>query len=151
MKLLLIIISASDICVVSLPSTSIFDVDVPTKFYEYLACCRPQIGICGGDLAKLINSNCIGFTVSDGQIDKLAQVIVSLKNSPSLVISMEKNSHSILQKFTLDAIASKFKDILEEEFKKRKISVKNLVLSGLTVFYLRQFFFSTRLQYFCKT
>lgn len=115
-----IIISASDICVVSLPSTPIFDVDVPTKFYEYLACCRPQIGICGGDLAKIINSNRIGFTVSDGQIDEIAKLVVSFKNSKSLISTMEKNSYALLQDYTLDALASQFKTVLEKEIKQRK-------------------------------
>jgi glycosyltransferase involved in cell wall biosynthesis len=115
-----IIISASDLCVVSLPSTAIFDVDVPTKFYEYLACCKPQIGICGGELAKIINSNKLGFTVMDGDIDRLADVIMSLKNSPSLVSSMQKNSISVLQSFSLDSLASDFSTVLKNQMNKNK-------------------------------
>jgi len=114
------IISASDLCIVSLPSTAIFDVDVPTKFYEYLACCKPQVGICGGELAKIINSNKIGFTVPDGKIDRIAEVIISIKNSPSLVSSMQKNSMSVLQRFSLDSLAMDFNIVLKSKMKKNK-------------------------------
>jgi colanic acid biosynthesis glycosyl transferase WcaI len=113
-------ISASDLCVVSLPSTAIFGVDVPTKFYEYLACYKPQIGICGGELAKIINSNNLGFTVMDGEIDRLADGIMSLKNSPSLVSSMQKNSISVLQSFSLDSLASAFGIMLKNKNEKNK-------------------------------
>jgi putative colanic acid biosynthesis glycosyltransferase WcaI len=113
-------ISASDLCVVSLPSTAIFGVDVPTKFYEYLACCKPQVGICGGELAKIINSNNLGFTVMDGEIDKLAEGIMSLKNSPSLVSSMQKNSISVLQSYSLDSLASDFSFVIKNKMKKNK-------------------------------
>jgi glycosyltransferase involved in cell wall biosynthesis len=109
------IISSSDICVVILPSEPIFDVDVPTKFYEYLACHKPQIGICAGELAKIINSNQIGLTVSDGDIDKIVDSIGLLKNSRSLVQSMEKNSHRTLLLFSLDSLASKFAEVLKKE------------------------------------
>jgi len=108
-------ISASDLCVVSLPSTAIFGVDVPTKFYEYLACCKPQVGICGGELAKIINSNNLGFTVMDGEIDRLAEGIMSLKNSPSLVSSMQKNSISVLQRYSLDSLASDFSFVIKNK------------------------------------
>jgi colanic acid biosynthesis glycosyl transferase WcaI len=108
------IISSADVCVVSLPSEPIFDVDVPTKFYEYLACYKPQIGICAGELAKIINSNHIGFTVNDGDIDKIVDSIKMLKNSPSLIESMEKNSHTTLLAFSLDNLASNFAEVLKK-------------------------------------
>jgi glycosyltransferase involved in cell wall biosynthesis len=108
-------ISASDLCIVSLPSTAIFGVDVPTKFYEYLACSKPQVGICGGELAKIINSNNLGFTVMDGETDKLAEGIMSLKNSPSLVSSMQRNSISVLQSYSLDALASDFSFVIKNK------------------------------------
>lgn len=109
------IISAADVCVVSLPSAPIFDVDVPTKFYEYLACYKPQIGICSGDLAKIINSNKIGSTVIDGDINRLKETIITFKNSPSLMHSMQENSRTTLQEYTLDNLASKFNNDLKRE------------------------------------
>ena len=114
------IISAADVCVVSLPSDPIYEVTVSTKFFDYLACFKPQIGICGGELARIINSNNIGLTVRDGEIDKIADSILFLKNSPLLISTMEENSHAVLQFFSLDTLASKLDDLLKMEIARKK-------------------------------
>jgi glycosyltransferase involved in cell wall biosynthesis len=120
------VISSADVCVVPLSSEPIYEATIPTKFFDYLACYKPQIGICGGELANIINSNKIGITVKDGEIDKLVDGILSLKNSPLLIHSMEENSHSVLQDFSVDTLASKFNDVLKEEImRKGERKVKN--------------------------
>src|SRR4029078_4698724 len=116
------IISSADACVVPLSPDPIYDATIPTKFFDYLACHKPQIGICGEELAMIINSHKIGLTVKDGEIDKLVDVILSLKNSPTLVSSMEQNSHALLQEFSISTLASKFNDVLNEEILKKKNS-----------------------------
>jgi colanic acid biosynthesis glycosyl transferase WcaI len=117
------IISAADVCTVSLPADPIFDVDVPSKFYEYLACSRPFIGICGGEPAKIINSFNIGRTIKAGDIAGLVSIIRDFKDSPALLQTMEKNSRALLQKFSLDSLASYFLNILnKEKNNKRKIT-----------------------------
>ena len=114
------IMSAADVCVVPLSSDPIYETTLPTKFFDHLACFKPQIGICTGELAKIINSNKIGLTVKDGETDKLVQGILTLKNSPSLIQSMEKNSHAVLESFSLDTLASKLGNVLQKEFLRRK-------------------------------
>jgi len=114
------IISSADVCVVPLSSDPIYNATIPTKFFDYLACHKPQIGICGEELAMIINSNKIGLTVNDREIDKLVDGILSLKNSPSLIHSMEQNSHAVLQEFSLNNLASKFNKVLKEEIIKKK-------------------------------
>lgn len=121
------IISSADACVVPLSPDPIYDATIPTKFFDYLACHKPQIGICGEELAMIINTNKIGLTVKDGEIDKLVDVILSLKNSPSLVSLMEQNSHALLQEFSISTLASKFNDVLNEEILKKENS-KNVYL-----------------------
>lgn len=111
------IISAVDICTVLLSPEPIFEIAVPSKFYEYLACYKPIIGICRGDLAAIINSNNIGYAVDVGDISKLASIIKNMKDSPSLMQTIERNSALTLQKFSIDAISSKFSDILKKEMK----------------------------------
>ena len=86
----------------------------------YLACYKPQIGICGGELADIINSNNIGLTVENGQIDKLSDAILTLKNSPSLIHTMERNSKNVLQFFSLDTLALKLNDALKYEIVRKK-------------------------------
>jgi len=114
-KIVPYIISAADVCVVPLSSEPIYETTIPTKFFDYLACNKPQIGICGGELEELINSNKIGVTVKDGETDKLVGVLLSLSNSPSLIDSMKLNSRELLSNFTLDKLSSNFNKALEKE------------------------------------
>ena len=114
------IISAADVCVVPLSRGQIYETTVPTKFFDYLACHKPLIGICGGELAEIINSNHIGITVSDGEIDKVVDAILNLKNSPSLIQSMEKNTDSVLEFFSLYTLASRLKEVLNKEITRWK-------------------------------
>jgi glycosyltransferase involved in cell wall biosynthesis len=114
------IISAADVCVVPLSSEPIYETTIPTKFFDYLACRKPQIGICGGELAKIIITNNIGVTVKDGEIDKLVDEILTLKNSPSLLQSMEENTDTVLQLFSLDTLAYKLNNVLKKEVKRKK-------------------------------
>jgi len=113
------IISASDVCIVSLPPEPIFDVDVPTKFYEYLACCKPLIGISQGEVAEIINSSNIGRTAKAGDIDNLADIIKELKNSPALIETLKDNCYATLSRFSLDSLALSFLDQLNIEKSKR--------------------------------
>ena len=114
------IITSADVCVVPLSSEPIYQATIPTKFFDYLACYKPQIGICSGELAMMINSNKIGLTVEHGEIDKLVDAILSLKNSPSLIQSMTDNSRYVLQEFSLNTLALKFNDVLKQEIMKKK-------------------------------
>jgi glycosyltransferase involved in cell wall biosynthesis len=111
------IISAVDVCTVLLSPEPIFEIAVPSKFYEYLACNKPIIGICRGELADIISSNSIGYTTDVGDINKLASIIKSMKDSPSLMQTIERNSAFTLQKFSIDTISSKFSDILKKEMR----------------------------------
>lgn len=108
------IISAVDVCTVSLSSQPIFDVDVPTKFYEYLACCKPLIGISQGELARIITSTNIGRSVKSSDIDGLVSIINDFKSSPALLQDMENNSCILLQRFSLDTLATNFSEMLKK-------------------------------------
>jgi glycosyltransferase involved in cell wall biosynthesis len=111
-KIMPSIISAADACIVSLPPDPIFDVDVPTKFYEYLACFKPLIGISQGEVAEIINASNIGRTAKAGDIDKLVDIIKELKNSPALMETLKDNCSATLNRFSLDSLASSFLDHL---------------------------------------
>jgi glycosyltransferase involved in cell wall biosynthesis len=116
------IISAADVCIVSLPPEPIFDVDVPTKFYEYLACYKPLIGISQGEVAEIINSSNIGRTAKAGDIDSLVDVIKQLKSSPHLMETIKDNCYTTLLRFSLDSLASSFLNQLILEESKRHAS-----------------------------
>jgi glycosyltransferase involved in cell wall biosynthesis len=118
------IISAADVCVVPLSPESIYETTLPTKFFDYLACNKPQIGICGGELEELINTNKIGLTVKDGEIDRLVNVVLSLSNSPSLIDSMILNSGQLLSSFTLSRLSFNFDRALRKEILIKNTRIK---------------------------
>jgi len=118
------IISAADVCVVPLSSEPIYETTLPTKFFDYLACNKPQIGICGGELEELINANKIGLTVKDGETEKLVEILLSLSNSPSLIDSMSLNSSRLLSNFTLDTLSTNLDKTLKEEILIRNHRIK---------------------------
>ena len=68
----------------------------------------------------MINSKNIGKTVKDGETDNLIEVILSFKNSPSMVQLMAQNSGKVVADFTLDALASKFAITLINAIKNKK-------------------------------
>lgn len=115
------VISAADVCAVLLAPAPILEIALPSKFYEYLACGRPIIGVCRGELANIINSNNIGSAVNFDDINEFVSVIKSFKNSPALMKSMENNCYSTLQKFSIDSVSSVFRDILKKETKSKLI------------------------------
>ena len=118
------IVSAADVCVVPLSPESIYETTLPTKFFDYLACNKPQIGICGGELEELINTNKIGLTVKDGEIDRLVNVVLSLSNSPSLIDSMILNSGQLLSNFTLSRLSFNFDKALRKEILIKNTRIK---------------------------
>ena len=119
-ELALYIMSAADVCVVSLSSEPIYQTTVPTKFFDYLACNKPQIGICTGSVADIITSKNIGFSVEGAQLDKLVEIILLMKNSPALIKSMQETSKKVLKEFSVDNLALTFGNALRKEGAKKR-------------------------------
>jgi glycosyltransferase involved in cell wall biosynthesis len=130
-KLMPLIISSVNICTVLLSNEPIFEIAIPTKFYEYLCCRKPLIGICRGEVELIIKNNNIGFSCESGEIDKLVSLILRMRSSQELLSEMEKNALSALQKFSLDTISKNFYEIIEyhndKNFSKR-IDKFNLIV-----------------------
>jgi glycosyltransferase involved in cell wall biosynthesis len=106
------IIYSSDICTVLLSNDPIFDIAFPTKFYESIACHKPILAICRGELSQVINSNKIGIASEPNQIKSFADFICRLKNSKQLYSEVEKNVSLTLEQYSLDRVAAIFKSIL---------------------------------------
>jgi glycosyltransferase involved in cell wall biosynthesis len=109
------IISSADICMVMLSREPIFDIALPTKFYEYLASGKPLLGACSGILAEIITSNNIGRVIDNDDSEKLSLLIREFSRSSDLIQKMEDNCYVTLQRFSLDAITSHLANILDKE------------------------------------
>ena len=60
------IITAVDVCIVLLSQNPIFEIAIPNKFYEYLSCGKPIVGMCRGELKKIITEHNLGMIVRYG-------------------------------------------------------------------------------------
>jgi len=109
------IISSADLCTILLSPEFIFKIAVPTKFYEYLASGKPILGFCEGELANLINSNQIGGAVKPGDIEEFVSLIRHFRDSPEEIKKMEEKCASALQRFSLEAVGTRMREILERE------------------------------------
>jgi glycosyltransferase involved in cell wall biosynthesis len=107
------IIAIADICTVILSSDPIFEIAIPTKFYEYLASYKPILGLCRGELANIIISKGIGHIVQqNGNIDGIVEAIISIKNSHREQMRLQENCKTSLKEFSIDSVALQLKDIL---------------------------------------
>ena len=113
------IISSADLCTVLLSMEPIFSVAFPTKFYEYIACNKPVIAICKGELSEVINFNKIGYAVAKENIDDLVQFIKTIKDSSDLLTSTEQNVKNVLYRYSLNNISLKLGSILKTEFRSK--------------------------------
>lgn len=80
-----LIISSVNICTILLSHEPIFEIAIPTKFYEYLCCRKPLIGICRGEVELIIKNNNIGFSCESGEIDKLVSLILRMRRSRTFI------------------------------------------------------------------
>lgn len=107
-----LIISSSDICVVMLSGESIFKIAMPTKFFEYLACCKPILAVSDGELAATVKKNALGETAPAGKIDQITTSILSLYKDPARLKACEENCESLLSHYSLDTISVTLKNVI---------------------------------------
>ncbi len=109
------VISSADVCAIMLSSESIFQIALPTKFYEYMASKKPLIAVCEGELANVINFNNIGKAINHKDVGDLALQIKQFKESPTSLQIMKNNCEKTLQNFSIDKISSEINKILENK------------------------------------
>lgn len=103
------IVSACDACTIFLSSEPIFQVVFPTKFYEYLACSKPIIGVCQGEIAELIRTRKIGQVCDfEKNADSLASIILQMSESPEELSKYEENSVKTLDMYSIQELSRKY-------------------------------------------
>jgi colanic acid biosynthesis glycosyl transferase WcaI len=111
-KKMLSIISAADCCVVMLASQPIFQIALPTKFYEYIACRKPIIGVCSGELARIILDKGIGYVVSHRGLEEFVEAIGKTASTDSSN-TISSNLDLAAEEYSLDGISEQFRKILQ--------------------------------------
>ncbi|CAN5837140.1 N/A [soil metagenome] len=123
------IISAVDTCTIFLSPEPVFDIAIPTKFYEYIGCQKPIIGICKGEVARIIQTYNIGYVCEHSNIDELVDAVLKLHNLDDSS-SLANNCKNALENFSLDSISKEFHSMFLENYKSYSTSTHNLKTNG---------------------
>jgi glycosyltransferase involved in cell wall biosynthesis len=75
-------IKQSSVCLVHLKNKQLFNVALPSKTFEYMACERPVIVGVKGEIENIINSSKSGIIVEPENPTKLSQTILNYYNNP---------------------------------------------------------------------
>ncbi|WP_340102830.1 glycosyltransferase family 4 protein [Rhodohalobacter sp. 8-1] len=107
----------SDVLVLSLIESPIYELTIPLKFQTYLTAGKPIFGIINGDVAKLIKNNHIGFTADP-------KSLVHISNAFENILQSLRKSDS-----ELEIMAGNCKNLLESQFN-RELIIENLTSSN---------------------
>ena len=101
--------ASADALFLSLKSSKIFSLTIPSKLQTYMACARPIIGSIDGVSAKIINDSKSGFTCEPENPKLLAQIIKQMtKLSAQERIEMSKNGRKYyLKNFDKNIVINK--------------------------------------------
>jgi glycosyltransferase involved in cell wall biosynthesis len=109
-------LNISDVFLVSL-SDGLTGLAVPSKTYSYMMAGKPVIAIMGvhSDISKDLLGNKAGFAMEVGEVDKLVNSIVKLKNDKKLRSEMGLNIRRVFEeKYTTEIATSKYVEMIKK-------------------------------------
>jgi glycosyltransferase involved in cell wall biosynthesis len=80
--------AAADTCLVPLCKGAYFEINIPSKIFESLACCRPVILGARGQAQELLAESGGGICVEPENGNAFAEAVVRLRNEPALCESL---------------------------------------------------------------
>jgi len=106
-------ISASDVCLVLLKKSEVFDTVIPTKMLEFMACGRPVILGVGGQSRKILEAARAGLCVEPENPDALCDAIERLRTLAYLRQSFGQNGREyILHNLSRERTAADYLNVL---------------------------------------
>ena len=106
---------ASDVCLVPLRKSALFNTVLPSKLLEFMACARPVILGVGGLARRIVQEANAGIVVEPENPTDLAQAIKQLAAQPELCAALGCNGrHYVLQNFTRRQTAAAYLRVLED-------------------------------------
>ena len=112
----------ADCAYLSFKDNKIFNMTLPAKLQTYLACGTPILAAAGGESARLIGENGIGFVCQP----RLSELVTAVKQA----VSMSREEHEAMSKaartyyekhFTMDALVADLEKMMREEINRQEI------------------------------
>lgn len=111
--------AAADVCFAPLRKGNYFELNIPSKIFEIMACARPIILGAGGQSRKIIEESGGGLAVTPESSSEYAQALLRLYQDPVLAHSLsEKGRQYVLNHFTRQQKAMEYLKILQASVRK---------------------------------
>lgn len=108
------LLSASDICLVTLDANCVKTPVVPRKLNDITFAGKPVIANVPleGDVARIIRESNCGYCIEPKNSEALSNIILKLYNNPQLVASLGKNGSEYAKKyFSIDSCCSQYEKL----------------------------------------
>lgn len=108
-------INACDLMLVPLRKDKIFDMFIPSKLFDYMACARPIVLTVNGEARSILQQAQGGVFVEPDNPQALARVLLDLRQRPQELQEMgQRGRKYVLEHFLRDTQAEKLQIILEK-------------------------------------
>jgi glycosyltransferase involved in cell wall biosynthesis len=106
-------ISASDVCVVTLKASEVFETVIPTKMLEFMSCARPVILAVKGQAQRVLEAAGGGICIEPEDVQALCAAILRLRQLPALRAEMGRSGRSyILRELSRERTAQQYLGVL---------------------------------------
>jgi len=108
-------IAASDVCLVLLRKSAVFETVIPTKMLEFMSCAKPVILGVGGQAREIIERSRAGICIEPENADQLCDAILQLRKQDWLRESLGRNGREyIIRNLSRDRTADEYLQVLNE-------------------------------------
>jgi glycosyltransferase involved in cell wall biosynthesis len=105
----------SDVCLVLLKRTPVFETVIPTKMLEFMSCARPVVLGVEGQARKIVEAAQAGICIQPENAKELVQAIMRLAGDGALRKSLGNNGRKyILKHFSRQQTATTYLDVLQK-------------------------------------
>ena len=108
-------IAASDVCLVLLKKSEVFETVIPTKMLEFMSCAKPVILGVGGQAREIIERGRAGICIEPENADQLCDAILKLRKQDWLRESLGRNGREyIIRNLSRERTADEYLQVLNE-------------------------------------
>jgi colanic acid biosynthesis glycosyl transferase WcaI len=108
-------IAASDVCLVLLKKSEVFETVIPTKMLEFMSCAKPVILGVSGQAREIIERSRAGICIEPENADQLCDAILQLRKQDWLRESLGRNGREyIIRNLSRERTADEYLQVLNE-------------------------------------
>jgi colanic acid biosynthesis glycosyl transferase WcaI len=108
-------IAASDVCLVLLKKSEVFETVIPTKMLEFMSCAKPVILGVAGQAREIIERSRAGICIEPENVEQLCDAILTLRKQDWLRDSLGRNGREyIIRNLSRDRTADEYLRVLNE-------------------------------------